>query len=221
MAIFEHLPSAPDGRPYWLDKRFASLFTWGRPPLPGATADLLAAVADRYEIRSALVLGSCCPSVLTAIGFGDPKRQIRMIDMKSRWWEGYGGFLEDSDEPDRYPKYDAWLPAKRIGAMSEWSWSPRLGEMIFVDVPGSSELVGADLARVVGAVAPRLVVIGFMEGHPGPAELEAALRDQSWLLEEATFSLANHETGEVLSYRMVVGVRPSEGANQPESDKPT
>lgn len=207
MALFDDLPEAPDGRPYWLSTRFGSLYTWGRPPIPGQAADLLAALANKVRIRSALVLGSCCPSVLTALSYGDPERDIRMIDMQSRWWEGYGCFLEDSDDPVQYPAYDSWLPSKRIYAMTEWVWSPRLGEMIFTDLPGSSPMVNADLAGVLTAVAPRLVVMGFMQGRPGPRDLEATLRDGPWDLAEATFQSINCETGETMAYRIVAGTR--------------
>ncbi len=208
MSIFDDLPSAPDGRPYWLDKRFASLFTWGRPPLPGQAADLLAALTDKYKIRKALVLGSCCPSVLAAIGFGDPERVIRMIDLQSRWWEAYGWFLEDMDDPESYPRYDAWLPSKRIFAMGEWQWSPRLGEMLFVDLPGSSPLVRADLLEVLTAVSPRLVVLGFMSGQPGPDDLGDALLAHGWSLAESTIEAKNCESGERLSYRLMVAENP-------------
>lgn len=203
MALFDDLPDAPDGRPYWLATRFASLYSWGRPPIPGEAADLLAALACKYQVKGALVLGSCCPSVLTALSFGDPERQIRMVDMKSRWWEGYGFFLEDVSDPDRYPRYESWLPSKRIYAMSEWSWSPRLGEMIFVDLPGSSNLVNVELDRVLRAVRPRLVTLGFMQGRPGPDDLESVLREHDWTISEAAFRAVNHETGESMHYRLV------------------
>lgn len=197
---------APDGKPYWLAQRFGSFFTWGRPPLPPNVADALAAVVNNRSIRSALVLGSCCPSVLTALAFGDYEREIRMIDMESRWWEGYSCFLEDCTDPEEYPRYDAWLPSKKILACMEWSWSPRLGEMIFVDLPGNSPLIGKDLRRVVSLVEPRLVAMGFMQNHAAPHELEEALIADGWNSESITGRLRNHETSESLDYRLVVAV---------------
>lgn len=218
MPLFDDLPDAPDGRPYWLATRFASLYTWGRPPIPGEAADRIAALTRKYKVSRALVLGSCCPSVLTALCFGDPDREIRMVDMESRWWEGYGCFLEDSSDPDFYPHYDAWLPSKRIFAMSEWSWSSRLGEMIFIDLPGSSKFVNADLSRVLTGVNPRLVVLGFMQGRPGPDDLEAVLRERDWEMNEADFGSINCETNESMHYRLVAAV--PRGAQPLPSDPP-
>jgi hypothetical protein len=203
MAILDDLPNAPDGRPIWLPQRYGSIYTWGRPPMPGQCADTLAAVLNKYCIRSALVLGSCCPSILTAIGFGSPERRIRMLDQRSRWWDGYGAFVEDCDNPDGYPAYDSWLPHEQISTLMEWSWKPCLGEMIFVDLPGSSRLIDADLVAVVRSVDPWLIAMGFMENHPGPNELESHLRADGWEMAEETGYLINHETGERITYRLV------------------
>lgn len=174
--------------------------------MPANVADALSAAVNKLSIKSALVLGSCCPSVLTALAFGAPDREIRMIDMESRWWEGYSGFLEDCEDESKYPPYDAWLPSKKIRACVEWSWSPSLGEMVFVDLPGKSHLIGKELYRIVSTVRPRLVAMGFLENHAAPNELEEALMTEGWNTESITGRIRNHETEQSLAYRLVVAV---------------
>lgn len=210
MAIPRPLPRAPDGAAYGLAQRFGSLYTWGRPPIPAMAADTLAAVVDHHAVRSALVLGSCCPSVLAALGFGDPERVIRMVDMESRWWEGYNSGLDEGSPRARaaFPTYDPWLPGKKILALTDWRYGPTLGEMLFIDLPGESDLVRKDLSNVVRRVRPRLVVMGFLERYQGPQDLEEYLRqDRAWSLDEERHFVRNHETGERLTYRLVVAVK--------------
>lgn len=210
MAIIDESPRASDGRFYSLDMRYASLYTWGRPPMPGRAAEILASVVDKYGIETALVLGSCCPSVLAALSFGNRSRRIKMVDMQARWIERYYEFMESdvTSKEREYPEYNYWLPADHVEAMIEWDWSPSLGKMIFVDVPGSSRLLPRDLKFVVDRVRPRIVVMGFMENWPGPIELEEHLRAVGWEMAEALDLITNHETGEYLRYRIVIAVCP-------------
>lgn len=179
--------------------------------MPGPAADALAAVTDQHRINAAIVLGSCCPSVLTAIAFGNPDRAIRMVDENCRWGCGDDELHENTDADRRYPAQGNWLPFKCLYSLGEWSWSPRLGDMVFADLPGSSNLVQMDFARVVGRVRPRIVVMGFMSGRQGPDDLEALLISKGWPLKEETFERGDPETCERLHYRLVVGERPDAG----------
>jgi hypothetical protein len=212
--LFNNEPRAPDGKLYSMENRFLSLFTWGRPPLPALAADLLASVTDEHKIKSALVLGSCCPSVLASIGFGDSERVIRIFDMQSRWNVGYQFLYEDYEHDSKYPKQNNWLPNNNIYHPQEWSWSPKLGEIIFIDQPwkNPSPSKELDFNVILRAIKPRLIVMGFSGELPGPKDLDKLLIEDQWQIKEYHFEQVSTETDEINNYRMLVCL-PSEISN--------
>jgi len=58
-----------------------------------------------------------------------------------------------------------------------------------------------------------------MDGHQGPAELEDAMRERGWPLAEATFKSKNLESGEEITYRLVVGENPQPLEEDPDAER--
>ena len=75
---------------HWIGPRYASLFSWGRPPLPWDLADLIHGELAAHQVSSVGVTGSICPSVLTAFGYDAPEREINIFANHSRRDDGMG-----------------------------------------------------------------------------------------------------------------------------------
>ena len=177
----------------WIGPRYASLFSWGRPPLPWDLADLIHAELAAHQVSSVGVTGSICPSVLTALGYAAPGREINIFANHSRWDDciGWNNVVEDSPGMEKsHPWSDPYLPVKA----HFWDGATPFfrSEALFVDLPFSHHCVRLKM-KFLDEHQYKVILLGFLEGHDGPEDL---LR---WATEQG-YTICEHR-GEKLFYR--------------------
>jgi hypothetical protein len=192
----------------WIGPRFLSLFSSGRPPLPWNLADRINETLQQNDIRSVGVTGSLCPSVITACGYGAPDREINAGSPHSRWDEGiqWNSVMDDSPGMEKdHPWGNLFLPVKVwFGeGLSRFFDS----EALFIDLPFSHRNVGAEWFPALKRLEFKLIFLGFLEGYEGPADALATLKSLPFTTEEFVGTVKFSETGQELTYRLVVAKR--------------
>ncbi len=188
---------------YELAARYASLFRWERPPLPASCADHLAELVNEKQVKSVLVLGSCCPSVLVAVGFGDKTRVVRAVSVSETWGQSYGDFVEDSSSPDDYPRFDRWLP-NSVKISSDLPYRVNF-DLVFIDQDYPFEDAPPEkFAQWLQGWCPRFVVLGHCEGFSPPISIQNELCSRGAEFEKLRGTKRNLETGQSLEYTLAI-----------------
>lgn len=188
--------------------RFLSLFGWGRPPLPWSIADTIAELLQKHGVARIGVTGSLSPSVLVAIGYGDPKRQVNAFARSSLWEEGMGwnDVIEDSPNMElSRPWANPYLPTENVhfwDGASPFFYS----DALFVDLPFSHPQVGLKIEHLKDQEY-RLILCGFLESHDGPTDVLDWCASNGYATKEHAGVITNVEKSESLTYRLVAATR--------------
>lgn len=189
----------------WIGPQFASLFCWGRPPIPWDIADKLSMLLKEHAIANIGVSGSLSPSILTAVAFDAPDRHINTFAFVSMWNEAAGWDYVIEDSPgmeETHPWATYYLPAtnKRLH-FCEGATPFFASEALFVDLPFSHRAMHLKLNSLRDNY--KLVLLGFLEGHDGPMDLLEWVGRNGYSTDEVVASIENAETGQSLHYRLV------------------
>ncbi len=198
----------------WIGPRFLSLFGAGRPALSWELADHINQLLVEENIQSIGVTGSLCPSVLTAVGYGAPDREINAYAFNSRWSEGVGWncVVEDSPGMEKeVPWSNPYLPVE----VNFWDGATPFftSEAMFIDLPFSHNAVHLRLSSFEG-YHPRLLLLGFLESYDGPEDVLEFAKANGYEFEEMAGRVTYAEKSEELSYRLITAYSASRAAVQ-------
>ncbi len=188
----------------WIAPRYGSLFSWGRPPLPWDLADLINAELQTHQVSSVGVTGSICPSVLTAVGYGAPGREINVFAYASRWSEHIGWSNVIADSPGMeldHPWSDPYLPVHP----HFWDGATPFfrSEALFADLPFDHPCVRLK-QQFLREHHYKVILLGFLEGHDGPDDMLRWAEARGYGIAEHRDTLREREKRIELEYRLVV-----------------
>jgi len=184
--------------------KFVSIFSTGRPTLPWGIANTINLLMAEQNINSVGVTGSLCPSVLTAMGYGAPDREVNACACYSRWDKAIqlSYVIEDSpgmEQKHRYP--DPYLPVKVRFPESPGSFFR--SEAVFIDLPFSHRCVQLDPVFLEETTF-KLIFLGFLENYDGPTDILEHVKSSGYELEEISEKVAYVEKKEELLYRLII-----------------
>jgi hypothetical protein len=190
--------------------RYLSLFSWGRPPLPWGLADKINIALREHDIASVGVTGSLCPSVLTALAYGSPEREVNAFNYKSRWSDGTGWNCVLDDSPGMEldaPRAKPYLP---VSSVHFWDGATPFfySQALFVDLPFEHSHVRLKIDHLNG-FDHRLLMLGFLDEHDGPVDVLDWAMSKGYEVSEHAEKITNVEKSMSLVYRLKIVRKPA------------